>query len=240
MSATTSVKSQEQKRPTFRKIMTWSSKTKDKELLPTHGYDSAPDDSQQPVPPSPTPSTRSIRSNNRPSLFRAFARRNSTRSEHSVRSRSPTSPRPSTEYGIAEDFRSSSPTPSRDSMVFERDVETHDHLSVHEAIDAIPPMLEKAAEAFATIDDGVLVITDNSGDEPILSEEASSNEYTKNALQETDAIKRLSLADMADIISNRTPSPGPYDPKPTIAETLRVTTPREMRDLAGVHDKQWK
>jgi len=124
-------------------------------------------------------------------------------------------------------------------MIFERDVENHDHLSAHEAIDVgIPPMLENAAEAFATIDDGVLVITDN-GDEPILSEEASSNAYTKNALQETDAIKRLSLADMADIIS-RTPSPGPYDPKPTIAETLRVTTPREMRDLAGVHDKQWK
>jgi len=42
MSATTSVKSQEQKRPGIRRIMTWTSKTKDKELLQTHGYDSAP------------------------------------------------------------------------------------------------------------------------------------------------------------------------------------------------------
>ncbi|RGB25624.1 hypothetical protein C1646_723317, partial [Rhizophagus diaphanus] len=151
MNAATSIPTtQTQQKPGFRKIMTWNNKRSSKKL-PHLSYDSAPegDDKTSPVPASPTHSLRSLKTG-RPSLFATFARRNSTKSEHSSRSRSPTSPRPSNDLIFTSDgIRTPSPTPSRNSMIFERDIEFHDHLSVHEAIDlAIPPVLDDAAEAF--------------------------------------------------------------------------------------------
>ncbi|CAG8469182.1 12022_t:CDS:2 [Ambispora leptoticha] len=191
----TSTNGQPSKRPGIRKIMTWNYRTKDKKHGHSFGYNSAPeDDPQVPPPASPTPSFKSVK-NGRPSLFATFARRNSTKSlsENSTRSRSPTSPRTSTECGIsADDFRTPSPTPSRNSMIFERDIEFHDHLSVHEAIDmAIPPVLDTLAS-----DEVPTILTEN---------------------------------------GLRPPSPPPFD-TPLIADTLRVTTPKVMNELAGVRE----
>ncbi|CAH1757716.1 13992_t:CDS:2 [Entrophospora sp. SA101] len=151
MSTTKSLTSQQSPQKPFKKIMTWNISRKSNKKHPQlYTSDSAPEDeSNSGAPPaSPTPSLKSLKSGGRPSLFATFARRDSTKSEHSSRSRSPTSPRPSYDYtdGI---HTPPSPTPSRNSMIFERDIENHKHLSVHEAIDlAIPPVLDDAAEAF--------------------------------------------------------------------------------------------
>ncbi|RHZ79648.1 hypothetical protein Glove_143g14 [Diversispora epigaea] len=242
MSATTSLQAQQtQPKPGFRKIMNWNSRKSNKKL-PQLLYDSAPegDDSQKsPVPASPTPSLKSFKSG-RPSLFAAFARRNSTKSEHSSRSRSPTSPRPSNDFNFASDgIRTPSPTPSRNSMIFERDIEIHDHLSVHEAIDlAIPPVLDDAAEAFVN-EEIPTILTETLSD----AEEGTSKTDNENLWVETkdaEGRKRLSLIITADIVNNRVPSPGPFDQSSTIAETLRVTTPKEMNGLTGMFDNQWK
>ncbi|CAG8668605.1 470_t:CDS:2, partial [Scutellospora calospora] len=232
---------QTQQRPGFRKIMTWSSRRSNNKKHPHLFYDSAPEggEDQQniPAPASPTPSVKSLKSG-RPSLFATFARRNSTKSEHSSRSRSPnsrspTSPRPSNDScnlteNLMEDFRTPSPTPSRNSMIFERDIENHDRLSVHEAIDlAIPPALNNVAEAF--VNEEIPIITEE-GTESIIKNKNESDSLWINTMGEVEGRKRLSLINYADI-ANRSPSPGPFDQKNTIAETLRVTTPREMNGL---------
>ncbi|CAG8825000.1 25858_t:CDS:1, partial [Gigaspora rosea] len=140
---------------------------------------------------------------------------------------------PSNDYNLTEDFRTPSPTPSRDSMIFERDIEVHDHLSVHEAIDlAIPPALNNVAEAF--VKEEIPIITED-GTDPIVKNRNDSDNLWINTRGEIEGRKRLSLINYADIV-NRTPSPGPFDQKNTIAETLRVTTPREMNGLTGIFD----
>jgi len=175
MNAATSIPTtQTQQKPGFRKIMTWNPKRSSKKL-PQLSYESAPgDDKTSPVPASPTHSLRSLKTG-RPSLFATFARRNSTRSIESSRSRSPTSPRPSNDLIFASDgIRTPSPTPSRNSMIFERDIEFHDHLSVHEAIDlAIPPVLDDAAEAFVN-EEIPTILTEENGNKPE-SESKSDN-----------------------------------------------------------------
>jgi hypothetical protein len=214
------------------------------------------DDKTSPVPASPTHSLRSLKTG-RPSLFAAFARRNSTRSEHSSRSLSPTSPRPSNDLNFVSDgIRTPSPTPSRNSMIFERDIEFHDHLSVHEAIDlAIPPVLDDAAEAFVNeeIPD---ILTENNNEpksepksEPKLDngnesgsgkQGVNSENPRVNSLIENEGRKRLSLLINYGDANGRTPSPGPFDHTHTLAETLRVTTPREMNGLTGMFDNAGK
>ncbi|CAG8565629.1 8011_t:CDS:2 [Diversispora eburnea] len=246
MSTTTSLQAQQtqqtQQKPGFRKIMNWNSRKSNKKL-PQLSYDSAPegDDSQKsPIPASPTPSLKSFKSG-RPSLFAAFARRNSTKSEHSSRSRSPTSPRPSNDFNfISDGIRTPSPTPSRNSMIFERDIEIHDHLSVHEAIDlAIPPVLDDAAEAF--VNEEIPTILTESPNE--IEEGGTSKTDNENSWVETkdsEGRKRLSLIITADIVNNRVPSPGPFEQNSTIAETLRVTTPKEINGLTGMFDNLLK
>ncbi|CAG8611606.1 19309_t:CDS:2 [Cetraspora pellucida] len=240
MSAITSLQSQQtQQKQGFRKIMTFNSRKSNKKHSSLF-YDSAPEggeDSQTtPAPASPTQSVRSLsHKSGRPSFFAAFARRNSTKSEHSSRSRSPTSPRPSNDYNLTpEDLRTPSPTPSRHS-IFERDIENHDRLSVHEAIDlAIPSALDNVAEAFVNeeipipVEDGTDSIVNNGNG-------SDGHGLWINTRGEIDGRKRLSLINI-----NRTPSPGPYDQKNTIADTLRVTTPREMNALTGIFDNSWK
>jgi len=249
MSATTSIPTQQtQQKPGFRKIMTWNNKRTSKKL-PHLSYDSAPgDDKTSPIPASPTHSLRSLKSG-RPSLFATFARRNSTKSEHSSRSRSPTSPRPSNDLNFVSDgIRTPSPTPSRNSMIFERDIELHDHLSVHEAIDlAIPPVLDDAAEAFVN-EEIPTILTEENGNEPG-SEPKSNNGKEKasesgsgkqgvngenprvSTLVENEGRKRLSLLINYGDIADHTH---------TLAETLRVTTPREMNGLTGMFDNSGK
>ncbi|KAF0493797.1 hypothetical protein F8M41_021360 [Gigaspora margarita] len=240
MSAITSLQSQQtQQKQGFRnRIMTFNSRRSSKKH-PSLSYDSAPEGGEDPqttlAPASPTQSIKSLNhKSGRPSLFAAFARRNSTKSEHSSRSRSPTSPRPSNDYNLTEDFRTPSPTPSRDSMIFERDIEIHDHLSVHEAIDlAIPTGLNDIAEAFVK-EEEIPIITEDGTDSLAKNKNDSDNLWI-NTRGEIEGRKRLSLINYADIV-NRTPSPGPFDQKNTIAETLRVTTPREMNGLTGIFD----
>ncbi|CAG8458400.1 11225_t:CDS:2 [Ambispora gerdemannii] len=235
-STTTTNGQQPSKRPGIRKIMTWNYRQKDKK--PSHlGYNSAPeDDPQAPPPASPTPSFKSVK-NGRPSLFAAFARRNSTKSlsENSTRSRSPTSPRPSTEYGISVDgFRTPSPTPSRNSMIFERDIEYHDHLSVPEAIDiAIPPVLDTLAS------DEIPTILAENGIKSYDDEHSDGGPWAPSLLETIEKHKRSSSAssNSNNIINNqldmlRPPSPSPFD-TPLIAETLRGTSPKVMNELAA-------
>ncbi|CAG8633338.1 16736_t:CDS:2 [Funneliformis caledonium] len=242
MSATTSIqKSQQpQQKPGFRKIMTWNPKRSSKKT-PNLSYNNASegDDKSSPAPASPTPSLRSLKSG-RPSLFATFARRNSTKSEHSSRSRSPTSPRPSHDLNFASDgIRTPSPTPSRNSMIFERDIEFHDHLSVHEAIDlAIPPVLDDAAEAFVNEEIPTILTETNGehqedngdgkdGESGTGKQESIGEDPRVIPLVENEGRKRLSLINYAEIV----------DHQHTIAETLRVTTPREMNELTGIFDK---
>ncbi|CAI2167979.1 14503_t:CDS:2 [Funneliformis geosporum] len=261
MSATTSIPKSQQppQKPGFRKIMTWNPKRSSKKA-PHLSYDSAPessrvpldvllfeqwvlegDDKSSPAPASPTPSLRSLKSG-RPSLFATFARRNSTKSEHSSRSRSPTSPRQSHDLNFSSDGVRTppSPTPSRNSMIFERDIEFHDHLSVHEAIDlAIPPVLDDAAEAFVNEEISTTILTEKNGElqedngdgkdgESGTGKQESNGEDPRVIpLVENEGRKRLSLINYADVI----------DHQHTIAETLRVTTPREMNGLTGIFDK---
>lgn len=260
MNAATSIPTtQTQQKPGFRKIMTWNNKRSSKKL-PRLSYDSAPgDDKTSPVPASPTHSLRSLKTG-RPSLFATFARRNSTKSEHSSRSRSPTSPRPSNDLIFTSDgIRTPSPTPSRNSMIFERDIEFHDHLSVHEAIDlAIPPVLDDAAEAFVN-EEIPTILTEENVNEPG-SESKSDNGKEKakvnengngkqgvngenprvSTLVENEGRKRLSLLiNYGDIANGRT-SPSPFDHTHTLSETLRVTTPKEMNGLTGMFDNSGK
>ncbi|KAG9292056.1 hypothetical protein G9A89_017956 [Geosiphon pyriformis] len=248
--ATTSLPTPTEKRPGIRKIMTWNSKHKDKKHAHLFGYDSAPED-EEPAPSSVT-STPSLKNKSgRPSLFAVFARRNSTRSlsEHSSRSLSPISPRPSTEYQIPTDgFRTPSPTPSRNSMIFERDIESHENLSAHEAIDlAIPPVLDDAAEAFASDEIQLPTIITKNGHDSYNEDnsEGQNNPWAHNPLGAIDSQKRISgiFVDYANVWQ---PIPVPFEQKATIAETLRATSPREMNELTGVketngiHENSWK
>ena len=212
------------------------------------------DEKTSPIPASPTHSLRSLKSG-RPSLFATFARRNSTKSEHSSRSRSPTSPRPSNDLIFADGIRTPSPTPSRNSMIFERDIEFHDHLSVHEAIDlAIPPVLDDAAEAFVNEEMPTIVTGNSNEPESELksdsgkekagegsSKQAVISESPRTSpLIENDGRKRLSLLINYGDIIDRTPNSSPFDHTYTLAETIRVTTPRELNELTGMFDNSGK
>ncbi|CAG8742029.1 351_t:CDS:1, partial [Acaulospora morrowiae] len=183
------------------------------------------DDPQNLQPPaSPTPSLKSTKSG-RPSLFATFARRNSTKSEHSSRSRSPTSPRPSNDFNFASDgIRTPSPTPSRDSMIFERDIEPRDNLSVPEAIDrAIPPVLDDAAEAF---------VNEEIPTNLVESLTENGNSKIDSEILDAEGRKRLSLINVIDIVNNRAPSPSPFEQKSVVAET----TPSEANGLTDVSE----